>query len=462
MKSILKLALAIGILFSCQSGSKKNNNESSTFRLRDFQEETLANGLEIIWIRDQSLPRMSLQMMVKVGARDEVASQAGITSMVSGLLDQGTKRRSAPELAEDLAQIGAEFQDSAGHDQTLLTASGLSEKNKELLNLFTEIVLQPAFSNQEIERRRSMTLASIQKLKEQPSHVADEKLDQQIFRDHPYSRPSAGTTDSIKALKSSDLISHYKKYFIPNNSILAVVGMFDEDFKSSVRKSFLSWQGQDLKSTPVRTIQIPEREVLFVQKTGLQQTQIRWGHLGIQRTSPDFLALRLANVILGGAFASRLNQKIRDDMGLTYSISSNSDARLEPGSFEISTFTRHDKAVITILETEKLFRDFVKNGVTDEEVAAAKALLIGQFPAALETVDRMATNLLLLKRQGISDSYLKNFERNVNAIKREQISAVIQKHLNPDLMQLVIYSDEAALPAAELKQLGEMKRVKIN
>lgn len=462
-KSILLIFVGTLGIFSCRSNTIGSDRRSSDgFQLRSFQEETLANGLDILWIEDNSLPRISLQMMVKVGSRDELAEQSGLNAMVSSLLDQGSMRRSAPEIAADLAQIGAEFGDNPSFDQTFLAASGLSETEDQLLDIFSEIILQPTFTAAEVERKRSVILATLQKSKEQPSTVIDNKLIEQVFNSHPYSRVVLGDSKSIKKIKSMDLVTHYKKFYRPNNSTLAVAGKFDAAFKDKVRKAFAAWEKQALPQVQNPTAKLDNRSVVFVNRSGLQQTQIRWGEIGLARQENDFMAYRLANVILGGAFASRLNQKIRDDLGLTYSISSNSDARFEPGIITVSTFTRHDKAMETIFETEKLLKDFAVGNVSNDELSAAKALLIGQFPAAVETVDRLAMNLLLLRRQGIPDSYLQNFEKNVNGITTEQVSQAIKKHFDTNKLQLVIYSDEKKFTdenMAQLKQLGELKKI---
>jgi zinc protease len=191
----------------------------------------------------------------------------------------------------------------------------------------------------------------------------------------------------------------------------------------------------------------------------LQQAQIRFAEPGIARNNQDFLTLRLANLILGGAFASRLNQKVRDDLGLTYSISSRFEALKNTGGFEISTFTRNDKVGETIKSSLAVLKDFIEGGVTDKELDAAKALLVGQFPAAIETVDRLAFNLLILRLNGIDDSYLKDFFTNVNGISRSDVNAAIKKYFSSDKMKILVYADGTKV-ADQLKTIGAVETVK--
>lgn len=445
------------VLGGCQSISHKAESAQVGFQLRSFQEEVLPNGLKILWIQDQSLPRVSLNLMVQTGAIDETSEQAGINTLMLSLLDQGSSQKTAFQISDELAEMGAEFGASGAQDFSTIQISGLSPAREKLLNLYSEIVLLPAFHEAEIERRRSLLISGLKKTQDQPSSFADELMDHLLFGEHPYGRPTGGKIKSVKSLSKLDLVKHYQSYYRPNNSILAVVGYFDADFQKSVRSRFSSWEKQELKVATRVPISTQKSKTVLMSQQDLQQTQVRFGMPGIDRKNPDFIPLRLANLVFGGAFASRLNQRIRDDLGLTYSISSANDARLDRGSFEISTFTRHDKVAETILETRKLLADFISQGVTDSELDAAKALLIGQFPAALETADRTAFNLMVLRRYQIQDEYLNKFHQNLMAVTRDQVNRAIQKNIQMDHLQVLIYSDEAKIKD-QLTNLGAVEK----
>ena len=455
MTKPLLFSLLILLGTSCSTFSKFG---SSNFQIKPVEEETLPNGLKILWLPDSSLPRISLNLLLEVGSLDESAGQEGLNALTAAMLDQGTAKHNAPELADALDQLGADINHSANSDFTTLSASGLSTTRKELLDLFAEIILTPAFQDAEVERERSVILAALTKTQDQPSGFADEKLDQEIFAPHPYGNSVLGKVKSVKGFRRTDLLRHYFGFYRPNNSILSVVGQIDANFKDEVRATLKGWGKSEVKRVAHSPAQAKATRTVLISKKGLQQTQIRMGHLGLVRSSPDFLSFRMANVILGGAFASRLNQRVRDDLGLTYSIHSSSDARLEPGMFEVSTFTRHEKTADTILETKKLVQDLVDKGITDQELDSAKALLIGQFPSAVETADKLAYNLMVLRRYGISDDYLKYFQRDVQRLTKAEVNASIKKNLHPENLQIVIFSDEKALGAEQLKRLGSIEK----
>lgn len=443
-----------GTLLSCSSTPKP---AATGFTLRPFTEERLPNGLVLLVIRDSSLPRISLQMMVKTGGIYESKDVAGISALTFGVLDQGTKKRKALDVADAFAQIGSEFGAQSGDDMSFVSASGISPNRSELLKLFSEVVTEPAFDSSEIERRKSQQMAAITKALDQPQSYADQVYEQALFENHPYASPRLGTLASVKALKRADVVKWYQEWLRPENSVVALVGQVDDAFVAEVRETLGRWRaagvaGQEPKRPVVGTTALKR----LVTKKDLKQTQIRIGQLGLQRTDADFMKMRMGALILGGAFASRLNQHIRDDLGLTYSIYSSSDARLDRGAFEITTFTRNEKAAETIRETMKMLKDFSEKGVNQREVDSAKALMIGQFPASLETPDRMAYNLLVLRRYGISDDYLRNFHQNVNAITLQDLNASIKKNVNPDQMRIVVYGDQAII-GESLKSVGEFE-----
>lgn len=448
----------IGILLSlfilsCASQPKYATNQ---FQLKKYQEVKMENGLRLLLLEDSSLPRVSLLMMIQVGSFHNPQGQEGLNSMTVSLLDAGTTTRSAMKLADEFGQLGTEIDTSSSADYSMVSVSGLSTTKETLLDLFADVILNPAFAPQEIERTRSQALAALAKTIDQPSGYTEQLFDLELFGNHPYAYPNLGTADAVKKISRSDIMRHYFKYFRPNNSILAVTGKFDADFVEKIKKAFSGWQAKEVEQPMVQLREDKDGYVKLVSKKDLQQAQIRIGQLGIKRTDPDFMNLRIANLALGGAFGSRLNQKVRDDLGLTYSISSSSSPLYDRGSLEISTFTRNDKVYETISETQKVVQDFVKEGITPSELSATKSLMIGQFPGAIETVDKLAINLLVLRRYGISDDYLHHFMKNVDAVTVKDVNRAIQKHYRPEQMKVLIYADETQV-LDRLKPLGEIK-----
>lgn len=446
------------LLFLAACSSLGPKSSLPTFQMRPFQEETLSNGLRVIFIPEKSLPKLSMQMLFFTGSIHEPADRAGINALVASLLKEGTEKLSAPEVAEAFARIGVDYYSSPGPDYTLVGASGLSLYPREFLDLFGDMVMKPKFAGKEITRIKSAMSAELVKFRDEPTSFADLVFSREVFGDHPYSYPVLGTLEGLMAAQRADIVKFYRRHYRPDQAILAVTGQFSDEVKEKVRAKFGAWKaaGQAVVAEERSPIDKVGKTLKLVSKRDLKQAQIRVGHLGLRRTDPDFMALRMANLILGGAFASRLNQRVRDDLGLTYSIRSESDARLQRGLFEVSTFTRNEKTAETIRETLGVLQHFVQKGVTANELEAGKALMIGQFPTSVETAELLAVNLMILRRYGIGDDYLTRFILNVNALTVDQVNKAIRKHLQPDRFKIVVYANKKAV-LKDLKTFGSWK-----
>ncbi len=446
-------ALAVPFLMvACSSGLKKievpaaasdyQSYSSGSFVLRPFKEVLLDNGLKIIFIHDTSLPRVSLSMFVRSGVIQDPVNLQGLNFLTSYMLAQGTQTRSATQLADSFGQLGSELSISPGSDFSMVVSDSLSTSKDELLKLFADVVQNPAFADAEISRLKSRIQASLKKKIDDPSSYADDKFDELIFANHPYAFDNSGTPDSVRKITKQNVIRHYLANFRPNNASLAVVGNFDATFEEQVKTAFEKWAKRTIivkipESVPV----VSDLQIQLLTKKGLQQAQIRLGQVGIKRNDPDFLKLRVANEILGGGFSSRLNQKVRDDLGLTYSIESSFNSQADVGSFDISTFTKNESVAQTLREVMKVVENFVINGVTEKELESAKTLLIGQFPRAIETSDKTAFNILALDFYGIPKTYLTDYNKTIEKIRLKDVNEAIKKHISAKNFKVLIYAD---------------------
>jgi zinc protease len=453
---------ALSVQFiACSSSSKKSEatqpspgyvqkGNGSSFQLMPFKEVTLPNGLKVVFIKDATLPRVSLTMLVKTGMVQEPVQHAGVNALTAYLLEQGTQTRDAVQISDDFGQLGTSLDISPGADFTTIYADALSTDSDAILKLFSDVTMNPAFKDREIVRLRSQMIASLQKKIDNPSAYTDEESDKFLFGSHPYGRDESGSRATLLAITKQDIIRHYLTFYRPNNASLAVVGNITAEFEKQVEDVFGKWTK---RTTPTVKAEAPPAveglQVKLIVKRGLQQTQIRISQLGIERNSPDYLKLRVANETLGGGFASRLNQKVRDDLGLTYSISSGFDSRKDKGSFDISTFTKNETAGRTLEESLKVLTDYTATGPNDAELAAAKNQIIGQFPRAIETADRLAFNILALDFYGVPMSYLTDFNKNVNAIGLKDVNAALKAHLDAGKLKVVVYGDAKIVPQFE-------------
>lgn len=451
-KSFLKTFALSLVVAGCASGPANGplaagsyTKPSSDSALRPHRETSLGNGLRVLFIPDQSLPSLSMGLMVKSGASEDPEGMSGLTNLVAGLLDQGTRKRSAIQISDDLGRIGASFRASVDYDYSYLSISGLSTTSADLLSNFFEITTSPSFSDAELARVKKQIAGGIERAFDNPRFVADLAASKKLYGKHPYGRSVAGTSKEVVNLSKKSVIQHYLRYFRPNNSVLVVVGQFDADFEKKVEAEFGNWAKREVEPEAAIAHKGPEGiRIVVVDKPGLTQAQIRFVTMGIRRNDDKFLALRVGNTVFGGAFASRLNDRVRKELGLTYSISSGFDARLAEGPFEIETFTKLDSVEKVVTETVSMYQKFIAEGITSEEIKRVRGYLAGVFPQAIETSEKLAYNMVLLRLYGIPDSYLTNYVRDLGGISASEVNSAIRSTLNPKNLTIVIHAPAAS------------------
>lgn len=438
MKVIKILSVTLFLVLSACS-----TNDGEKYKLRAYEELKLDNGLQIILVKDSSLPYFSLQMLVKAGGVNDPESKTGLANMAAKLLSKSTKKHKALEIADIIGQMGAEFGASVEEDYTYIAASSLSEEKTKLIEIFSEIVTSPTFEESEIKRMKKQVVSGIKSVADSPPSFANIIYSSFIYGPHPYGRNQIGTIRDVNSIKRKDLMDFYEKFYSPNNSLLAITGDFNDNIIQDITKAFTSWKPSQVpqKEFPLFP-QISGVNIKLISKDDLAQSQIRIGHKAIKRTNPDFLKLRLASIILGGGFSSRLMSRVRKERGLTYGISSYFGAEKDFGAFTVSTFTRHDKVGETVSETLAVLNKFKEEGVTEKELNSAKALAKGTFPRAIETAESFSRNLLLLRFYNISDTYLSDYYKNINKITLSEVNEAIKKYLNPSNLKILVYAPE--------------------
>ncbi|MCX7978939.1 MAG: insulinase family protein [Bdellovibrionaceae bacterium] len=432
------LVLTLGAFLAAACAHRGPKNES--VKIRQVQEFQLDNGLRVFLLEDRSLPRVSIQALVRSGSLYEEVP--GVNSLMVNLLEEGTRSRGRDELAGAIADLGSSIESAAGEDFSTISLSGLSSDEQKIIEIFADIMMNPAFRSEDFDRLRATTLVSLQRKKDDPGTVASEGLARSLFGIHPYGRDVQGTEESLSAMTREQIVSHWSRYWIPNRTKIALVGNFSDKGAALLKQLFSGWKPQNSPDPErVAVDQVSKFQLEFHQKKGLKQTQIRMGRIGIERGHPDYLKLRLAAVVLGGGWLSRLNQVVREKKGYTYSIDSAFEVNRQPGAFVISTFTKNETARAAVEEILSIYSEFVRSGITEDELKIAKALLIGQFPRAIETADLTAFNIMALEEYGVPRSYLTDFNKLVDRITVSEVNSAIRRHLHPENLKVVVYGD---------------------
>ena len=457
-KIVVVNTILIAFLLFLTSGNF-GNVFAQEIKLPEIKKETLDNGLKVIVIEHHELPVVAFRLVLKSGSAYDPAGKAGLANLTAGLLRKGTKTKDATQISEAIDFVGGSLDAGADWDATFATCRVLNKYFDTGLDLLTDIILNPTFKEDEIERLRKQTLAGIMQQKDDPGSVAEENFRKFVFGEHPYGQPREGTEESVSGITREDIVDFHETYYVPNNAILAVVG----DVKTSevlkkIKSKFGTWEKRELVVPNfAQPPQIKGRQILLVDKPDLTQSYIKIGHLGIDRKSPDYFPVRVMNYILGGGgFASRLMEEVRAKRGLTYDIGCNFDSYKLKGAFEVSTFTRIDSTLGAIQATLDQIKRIRTEKVSPKELSETQSFYDGYFPLQFETPEQIANQILIVEIYDLGEDYIKNFRKNISAVTADDVLRVAQKYLDPDNIKLVVVS-KADQVKTGLESLGKVE-----
>lgn len=426
------------------------------FEFPDVERRTLVNGLDLRVARLPRLPVVSVNLFMRAGEGTLPADRAGLAVLTGDALEGGTMRRNGSELADALERIGARLEVGSGWEGTSVTLSCLADHLPEALPLLTETVLEPGFPEDEVERTRSQHLAAIRQRAMDPSGLANDHAASRWYAPEvPYARPVDGTVESVTAVGRDDLLAYAGACYRPGQGGLIVAGDVDADEVERLALEHLgAWTGSpaadvDFAAEPFTR----ERRIWIVDRPGSVQSEIRVGHVGAARSTEDYFALSIANLVLGGTFTSRLNLNLRERNGFTYGVRSRFTFRNRPGPFYVSTAVGNEVTAAAVGEILKELEALVDEGPAQEEVEAARDFAAGTFGLQLETAGQVATRVTQLVVYGLPDRYYHEYRDNMRAVESDAAAAAARRHIRPSEAQVVLVADAEAV-GASLEALG--------
>lgn len=406
---------------------------------------TTPNGMTVLVLEQHFLPIIEIHALIKAGSAQDPPEKAGLANLVAGLLDEGTTTRSSKQLAEQIDFVGGSLGAQADEDFTTASARTLKKDVDLGFTLLADIIQRPAFPKLEFERVRAQILGEIASDKDDPGHVAMKTFNQLVFQNHPYRWPVNGTEDTLGKITLADVQTFYVKEYLPNQVILTIVGdVTVEQATTLVQTHFGSWKKGVVQPRTVKKPAVIDKKIVQLIEKDLTQSTIVIGHHGISRTNPDFYAVTVMNHVLGaGGFSSRLMDSIRDKQGLAYGITSHYDARSMPGSFWINLQTRTEttnQAINSVLAEMKAIREAP---VSDQELADAKAFLMGSFPLRLDSTAKLAKVLAQVEFFGLGFDYFSQYPKWIERVTKEDVLRVARQYLDPQRYALVVVGNIA-------------------
>jgi zinc protease len=423
----------------------------------DVQRRTLSSGLQVWLVERPGAPLVTAQLIAGAGAVRDPLDHPGLASLTAAMMNEGTARRTAEQLADELGFLAANLNAGAGQEVAFVSLSVLERNFEPALDVFADVIVNAAFPESAWPRVRDQRLASLLQQRDQPTTLATEEFARRLFgAGHPLGRPVSGTPASVRATTTDDLRTFHRGFFRPDNAHLIVVGDMSADVAmASLERAFAGWTPGGVEPWQVPPAPAPQAatRVYLVDKPGAAQSQIRIGHVGIPRVHRDYYPLLVLNTILGGQFTSRINLNLREDKGYSYGARSAFQMGRIAGPFVASagveTAVTRESVVEFMRELEEIRG---ARPVTAEELDFARASIVRREPLTLETNAQIAGRIQDLILYGLPDDYFDEYNRRVAAVTLADVNRVAREYLQPDRFAIVVVGDRAVVEAA-LRQL---------
>jgi len=413
-------------------------------KLPRAEEARLPNGLRVVLLRSDKVPTFNMQMVVLSGGLADRADYHGLASFTATLLREGTTHRSSKEIAEQTDALGTTLAATSGLSSltSTVTTSGLVENLDQTLDIFADVIRNPSFPQSEVDKYKARTLAQQQFQRSVPQFLAQEQFSKAIYGSHPASLVTP-PAESIKKLTSKDLSEFHSTYYRPNNSILAVVGdVTMKDLMPKLQKAFGDWQKADIPAVTIPAAPSQQGAMIYlIDRPGSVQTVLQLGTLGIERTSPDYFAVLLADRVLGGGPSGRLFLNLREDKGYTYGAYSGFASSKYRGTWNASSEVRTEVTEGAIKEFKYEFERIGTEKVSAEELENAKRAIIGSFALSLEQPASLLQNIITQKIYNLPANYWDTYPQHVSAITADDVQRVAQKYIDMKHLQVVAVGD---------------------
>ena len=449
----LAVLLLISATPSAQQGLDRKKiptpGKTPELRVPAWTKSTLANGAELLVSEKHDLPLISFSLTFLGGADQfEPAGKQSVASLTAALLSEGTKTRDAEALSNALQLLGTSVNASVSGESGSISFRSTTAKFPATLDILADILVNPTFPENGLERLRGQRLVQLTQARAQPGAIANRVFPRIVYgSDHPYGR--VVTEESLKAVTRADLVAFHKAYYQPGRALITVVGdTTAATVKPVIEKSLAAWtKGGERPSFTFPPVSAPKATTIFlVDKPGAAQSTFAIGRPGPPRNTPDFYALQVMNTMLGGMFQSRLNANIREEKGYSYGVSSSFGYGKGPGPFRTGGDIVTEKSDAALVEFMKELKGIIGGRpITDEELTTAKDALIQRLPGTFASVSSINSALTTLWVQNLPDDYYQQYAKRVAAITKDDVLRVAKQYVTVDNLAIVIVGDRKVI-----------------
>jgi len=433
-------------------------------KLPKLQRATLSNGLKVILAERHEVPLVSFWMDVDAGYAADQSSAPGTASMTMSLLNGGTKTRTALQISDEQALLGAQLFAFSNLDLSTVRLSALKSKLDPSLDLFADIILNPVFPDSDFKRQQKLQLAAIQREQVTPIQMGLRVFPGLLYgQGHAYGNPltGSGTTASVGSMTRENLVKFHQTWFKPNHATLVITGDTTlSEVTPKLEKLFAGWKPGQTPEKNIKTVQLPSKSVVYLMdKPGAQQSIIIVGNIAPQTANPNEIAIQAMNDGLGGSFGSRINMNLREDKHWSYGTSTFLWGARAQRPWVTFAPVQTDKTKESLAELNKEFRGILgEHPITPEELAKTQANETLSLPGSRETQEAVGDSINELVQFGLPDDYYDTMASKIRALKPADVASAAKTIVHPDNLIWVVVGDRSKIEAG-IKELGlgEMK-----
>jgi len=424
-----------------------------------MQRTTLSNGLKVILAERHAAPVVELTLMVDAGYAADQGAIPGTASLAMNMLDEGTTSRSALEISEEMAMLGANMGSFSNLDVSVVTLSALKENLAASLDLYTDVILHPSFPQNELDRLKKQQLAGIQREKSTPLQMALRVFPKLLYGEgHAYSLPftGSGTEASVSSLTRENLSDFHQTWFKPNNATLIVVGdVTMGELEPLLEQRFADWNEGSVPTKNIAEVAHKSAPTIYLMdRPGSQQSIIFAGHVAPPTNNPNEIAIETMNTILGGSFTSRINMNLREDKGWSYGARTILVGARGQRPFIIYAPVQTDKTSESMIEAEKELRGILGDRpITSDEIEKAQKSQTLTLAGRWETNNAVEGSIGQIVQYGLPDDYFDTYTQRVRALNMDQVSEAAHEVVHPDNLVWIIVGDRSIIEP-KIRELG--------
>lgn len=422
-------------------------NSNAAVKIQQWQ---TSSGAEVYFVENHDLPIVDLSVNFAAGSARDTAAKSGVAGITRYLMALGAAGMTDEAIANKMADVGAILGGDFDADRAAFKLRTLSSAREQAqaLDVFTKVLQQPDFPETVLTREKARIISGLQESATQPESISNKAFMSAMYGTHPYSLDESGEVDTVSKIKREDLQDFYNKHYAAKGSVIAVIGDLTREQANNIAENISNGMPKTAETSQVAAIPAVEYPSKAIEQRiahPASQSHILLGYPGIKRGDPDLFPLYVGNYILGGGgFVSRLTEEVREKRGLVYSVYSYFMPMAELGPFQIGLQTKKDQANDALKLVRETLDNFLKNGVTNAELKAAKANIIGGFPMRIDSNGKILDYLSMIGFYKLPLNYLDEYNKKVASVTAVQIKDAFNRRLKPENFVMVIVGDPDA------------------